>query len=136
MAARYALLSENALRLAERFWPGALTIVVNKQPDFISQALASGDTAALRVPDNVMALAVIEALDGPVTGTSANRSGGPDPASADEVRRQLGDEVDMIVDGGACPVGVSSTIVDCTGDEPRTLRVGALSEDTIRDALR
>ncbi|MPZ48675.1 MAG: threonylcarbamoyl-AMP synthase [Dehalococcoidia bacterium] len=135
MARRFAELNDTARRLAQRFWPGALTIVVNKAPSFDSEALAGGATVALRVPDYHLTLAVVSSLDGPITATSANRSGGADPASADEVRRQLGDEVDLIIDGGVCPVGVSSTIVDCTGAEPRILRLGALSEASIIAAL-
>ena len=106
MAERYAVVSEMARSLAERFWPGALTLVLRKRDDFESAALAGGETVALRVPDHPMARAVIEALDGPVTATSANRSGGLDPVAAEDVRSQLGDEVDIVIDAGACPVGV------------------------------
>jgi L-threonylcarbamoyladenylate synthase len=135
-AARYAVLTDAARRLATRFWPGALTIVCMKQPGFDSEALAGGDTVALRVPDYATALEVLRALGGPVTGTSANRSGGPDPDTADEVRRQLGDEVDLVLDAGACPGGVSSTIIDCSGDTPRILRHGAIPEADVFTALQ
>jgi L-threonylcarbamoyladenylate synthase len=131
MAEGIASLNPTARSLAKRFWPGALTIVVKKKPDFNSEALAGGDTVALRVPAHDLARAVIEALDEPVTATSANRSGGPDPVSAEDVQRQLGDEVDLILDAGPCAVGVSSTIVDCTHLEPSILRLGAISEAAI-----
>jgi L-threonylcarbamoyladenylate synthase len=135
MAERTGVFNERARRLIERFWPGALTIVVSKQPGFESDALVGGDTVALRAPDHDLALAVIRALDVPITGTSANLSGGADPDTATEVKRQIGDKVDLIIDGGVCAVGVSSTIVDCTGDDLRILRHGAISEADIQAAL-
>jgi L-threonylcarbamoyladenylate synthase len=131
MAERIATLNPTARNLAKRFWPGALTIVVNKKPDFNSEVLAGGDTVALRVPAHDVALAVIEALDEPVTATSANRSGGPDPVSAEDVQSQLGSEVDLILDAGPCAVGTPSTIVDCTRLEPLILRLGAITEAAI-----
>ncbi len=135
MAERYASVNPLARRLVQRFWPGALTIVVQKRHDFDSEALAGGDTIALRVPANDIARAVIEGVDGPITGTSANRSGGPNPVLADDVRGQLGDEIDMVLDAGACDVGISSTIVDCTRLEPSILRLGAISEAAILRAV-
>ena len=136
MARRFGEFNETASRLAERFWPGALTLVVRRQDGFESDALAGGDTVALRAPDNAIALAMIAGAGEPVTGTSANLSGGPDPVSADEVRRQIGDKLDVILDAGPAEGGVGSTIVDCTGDEPVILREGALSRAEIFDALR
>jgi L-threonylcarbamoyladenylate synthase len=135
MAERIAFLGETARALTRRFWPGALTVVVEKRPGFDSLALAGGNTVALRVPDHPIALDVIRRLGEPVTATSANLSGGPDPDSADEVRQQIGDAIDFILDAGACPVGVASTIVDCTGDDIAILRPGAISEAAIRAAL-
>jgi L-threonylcarbamoyladenylate synthase len=136
MARRFGEFNETASRLAERFWPGALTLVVRRQHGFESDALAGGDTVALRAPDNAIALAMIAGAGEPVTGTSANLSGGPDPVSADEVRRQIGDKLDVILDAGPAEGGVGSTIVDCIGDEPVILREGALSRAEIFDALR
>jgi L-threonylcarbamoyladenylate synthase len=136
MAKGYGEFKETASKLARRFWPGALTVVVRRRPDFESDALAGGDTVALRAPANDVALAVITGVGEPVTGTSANLSGGPDPLSADEVRRQIGEKLDLILDGGPAEVGVPSTIVDCTGEEPVILREGALTRAEIFDALR
>jgi L-threonylcarbamoyladenylate synthase len=135
MAERVALLNDQARRLAARFWPGQLTIVVPKRKEYASEALAGSDSVGLRVPDNDVARAVVEALDAPVTATSANLSGGPDPVSADEVRRQLGERVDIILDAGPCAHGVASTIVDCTGATPVILRLGAIRADRIKAAL-
>ncbi len=136
MAGRIAELNQSATRLASRFWPGQLTIVVPKQQTYESEALAGSTTVGLRLPANEIVRAVVEALDTPVTGTSANRSGGPDPVTADDVRSQLNGSVDLILDGGPCPHGVGSTIVDCSGDEPVILRAGAISSDSVFAALR
>jgi L-threonylcarbamoyladenylate synthase len=136
MAARLAELSETARRLASRFWPGQLTIVVPKQQNYDSEALAGSPTLGLRVPDNAVAMAVVEALDAPVTGTSANLSGGADPVTANDVRGQIGERIDLILDAGACAHGVGSTIVDCSGETPVILREGAISSDRVFAALR
>jgi len=135
MAERVAVFSPTAHRLAERFWPGPLTIALPRQPAFESEALAGGDTVALRAPDHEAALAVIAALATPVTATSANRSGGRDPVSPAEVLRQLDGEIDYLLDVGPCLIGFASTVVDCTGPEPRITRNGAISERAIHDAL-
>jgi L-threonylcarbamoyladenylate synthase len=136
MAARIAELNDTASRLASRFWPGQLTIVVPKRQNYESEALASSRTVGLRVPDHEIARAVIEALDAPVTGTSANLSGGPDPVTADDVRSQLGGRIDLILDAGPCAHGVGSTVVDCSGAAPVILREGAISSDRILAALQ
>jgi L-threonylcarbamoyladenylate synthase len=135
MAERIGVFDDRARRLAAQFWPGQLTLVVKKQPGFESEALAGGDTVGLRVPDNAIALAVIAGTGDAVTGTSANLSGGPDPVSAEEVSLQIGDRLDMVLDAGPARIGVPSTIVDCTGDAPRILRQGAVSEQAIKEAL-
>ena len=136
MAERIAFLdSAAARRLAHRFWPGVLTLVLRRRPEFQSAALTGGETVALRVPDHHLARETVRLLGEPITATSANRSGGRDPDTAAEVRRQLGDAVDLIVDGGVCPVGVSSTIVDCTGDTARIRRQGAMPAAVISEAL-
>jgi L-threonylcarbamoyladenylate synthase len=136
MAERIAVFNPMAHRLADRFWPGGLTLVLPKREGFDSLALAGGDTVAVRWPDDDVCCAVIAALDEPVSATSANRSGEHDPVTAAEVRRQLGDDVDMVIDTGPAPVGAGSTIVDCTGETPVILRHGAVSEADILAALR
>ena len=134
-ADRIAVLDDAARRLATCFWPGPLTLVAAKLPAFESPALAGGTTVALRAPDHPLVLALLAALGEPVTATSANRSGGADPVSAADVRRELGADVDLVLDAGACPVGVSSTIVDCSGREPAILRAGAIEAAAIAAAL-
>jgi L-threonylcarbamoyladenylate synthase len=135
MAERVGLFNAAARRLAARFWPGQLTIVVPKHQEWDSEALSGSSTVGLRAPDHEVARAVVEALGTPVTGTSANLSGGPDPVSADEVRRQLDGRIDLILDAGPCAHGAASTIVDCSGPEPAVLRHGAVSEAAVRAAL-
>jgi L-threonylcarbamoyladenylate synthase len=135
MAREVAELSPAAISLAARFWPGGLTMVLRRKAGFDSLALAGGDTVALRAPDHPIARAIIAGLGRPVTGTSANRSGGPDPVTADDVRRELEGQVDFVVDGGACPTAQPSTIVNCTADPPSVLREGAVSAEAVREAL-
>jgi L-threonylcarbamoyladenylate synthase len=123
-----------ARRLMEAFWPGGLTLVLRRHPRFRSLALAGGETVAVRVPDHVVALELLRRLGEPITGTSANLSGRPGPTTAEEVRRQLGDRVDVIADGGPCPGGIESTVIDCTVDPPRLLREGAVPATLLRVA--
>ena len=124
-----------ALRLA-RLWPGALTLVLTAAPDLPPELLAGGATVAVRLPDHTWLRGLIRALGGPLAATSANLHGGRDPQTAAEVAAQLGDELPLIADGGPTPGPVPSTIVDCTGAEPRLLRAGALTWERISAALR
>ena len=120
-----------AWELAERYMPGALTIVVKKSAA-VSDIISGGrGTVAVRVPNHPIPIALIRSLGAPITGTSANLSGAPDPAMAEDVRKQLGTKVDMIIDGGRCSIGVSSTILDLTTDPPTVLREGAISRDEL-----
>jgi len=135
MAGRVAALNPAASLLASRFWPGQLTIVVPKRQTYDSEALAGSQTVGLRLPDHEIARAVVEALDAPVTGTSANLSGGGDPVTADDVRGQLGDRIDLILDAGPCAHGVGSTIVDCSQEPFVILREGAISSERVFAAL-
>jgi len=119
--------------LIESFMPGALTIVVPAAPSVPKHVTAGMGTVALRIPGHPVPLALIRGLGSPIIGTSANLSGHPSPLTADEVRAQLGDRVDLIIDGGRCP-GIESTIVDVTGDTPAVLRQGAVSTQDIERA--
>lgn len=115
-----------ALRLAERFWPGPLTLVVPALPSIPAEVTAGGDTVAVRVPDHPLARALIRAAGAPLATTSANLSGQPSPVTAAEVTAQLGDRIAVILDGGRCPGGVPSTLVDVTGEHPVILRPGPI----------
>jgi L-threonylcarbamoyladenylate synthase len=127
--------TDSGRRLGERFWPGPLTIVVPKKAGYRTLASAGDDTIGIRVPDDP-ALREIAAQLGPVTATSANRSGEPECRSAAAVRAQLADAADVIVDAPLRPDARASTVVDCT--EPRGVRVlreGAIERATIAEAL-
>jgi len=123
-------LSENlppaALLLAERYWPGALTIVVEAADGVPEAVRRDGTTVGVRMPNNPDALEIIAAAGGALAVTSANRSGGAEARSADEVRVKLGNRVDFIVDGGPTVAFAPSTVVDVTSDVVRVLRSGAV----------
>lgn len=115
-----------AYRLMERFWPGALTLVVPKRPD-VPMEVSAGETVAVRIPDLELARALMR-LTGPLAVTSANRSAGPNPRTAQDVLDQLAGRIDAVIDGGPTPGGVPSTVLDCTTPQPRVLRAGALAD--------
>jgi L-threonylcarbamoyladenylate synthase len=118
-----------AVRLASRFWPGPLTLVVEKHPD-LPETVSAGTTIGVRVPDHPVALALLRSA-GPMAVTSANLSGRSSPSTAQEVFAQLGGRIELILDGGKTPGGIPSTVVDCTGTEPRILRPGPVSKEEI-----
>ena len=130
-----AEMNDVARRLAARFWPGALTIVVRKKRGYKSRALAGGDTIAIRAPGDA-AIREMAAQLGPLTGTSANIAGHEECHTAEDVREQLGDAVDLIIDAPVAAAAEPSTIVDCTNERSlRVLRNGAISRETIASAL-
>ncbi len=125
----------NAKKLTERFWPGPLTIVLLKEeniPDIVTAGLPS---LAIRMPNHPMALALIEESKCPIAAPSANLFGYLSPTTAEHVRDQLGDQVDLILDGGPCPVGVESTIVSFLEEEPMLLRPGGVSLEEIESVI-
>jgi L-threonylcarbamoyladenylate synthase len=122
-----------AARLAGCFWPGPLTLVVEKHPD-LPEEVSAGHTVGVRIPDHPVARALLRSA-GPMAVTSANLSGQPSPSTAQQVYAQLGGRIGLIIDGGKTPGGVPSTVVDCTGTEPRILRPGPVSKDEIRSVL-
>ncbi|HET6519849.1 MAG TPA: L-threonylcarbamoyladenylate synthase [Geminicoccaceae bacterium] len=124
---------ERAERLAARFWPGPLTLVLRRRPDNPLSLLASAglDTVALRAPSDPVARALLEATALPVAAPSANPSGRVSPTTARHVWEGLGDRVEIILDGGPCPIGLESTVVDLSGPVPRLLRPGGLPREAI-----
>lgn len=134
-AARVAEVTPLARALATRFWPGALTIVMRKVDSYRSLALAGGDSVALRVPDHEFVRRIVRALGEPVTGTSANRSGTRAPVSAAEVAFQMGEMVELIIDGGQSRTRLESTVIDITRDKPEIVREGAVSRGEVEEAL-
>lgn len=127
--------SPAARRLAQRFWPGPLTLVLSKAHGVSDEVTAGGATVAVRVPDHSLALALIRLAGAPLATTSANLSGHPSPVTAEEVTEQLAGRIAMILDGGRCPGGVPSTLVDVTGATPHILRAGPLSLADILNSL-
>ncbi len=125
----------SAWKLAERYWPGALTIVLPRAPALPDILCAGGDTVAIRMPDHPVALALIQAAGGAVAATSANLSGGVPALTAQEALQALDGRVELILDGGRVYTGVPSTIVDLTAETPRILRQGGISEAEILAAL-
>jgi L-threonylcarbamoyladenylate synthase len=116
-----------AAKLAAAFWPGPLTLVVLKGEQIPTAVTAGGPTVAVRVPAHPVALALLNSVKLPIAAPSANRSGELSPTTAAHVRASLGDRVDVLLDGGACPGGLESTVVDVTGDGVRLLRPGLIS---------
>ncbi|MDQ3928756.1 MAG: L-threonylcarbamoyladenylate synthase [Chloroflexota bacterium] len=127
-------LPDAAARLGERFWPGALTLVVPRAVG-LPDELGGGSTIAVRVPAHEGLRAFIEACGGAIASTSANLSGQPDALDAGHVAGYFGESVAVIVDGGRAEGGVPSTVVDCTVEPPAILRQGAISEAALRTAL-
>jgi L-threonylcarbamoyladenylate synthase len=125
--------------LAEACWPGPLTIVVRRGPRVSDLVTGGLETVGLRVPAHPMALALLHALgpddEGAMAAPSANRFGRVSPTTADHVRADLGDDVDLVLDGGPCAVGVESTIVDATTDPVTVLRRGAVTVERLTDIL-
>jgi len=126
---------EIAWFLARRFWPGGLTLVLSKK-DSVPAYLASKSTIAVRVPNHLVCLALIQHLGDPIIGTSANISGQPAALTAEEVEQQLGEKIDLIINGGQCPGGKESTIVDITHEPPVILRQGIIPSREIDKAYK
>ncbi len=123
-------LDNRAVRLAEQYWPGAVTLVVRKHPS-IPAVLSSLPSVGIRIPDHTFDRTLIRAV-GPMAVTSANLAGQPSSVSIPQVIEQLGDQIGMYIDGGESQGGLSSTVVDCTAKDPIILRPGPVSEEDIR----
>jgi tRNA threonylcarbamoyl adenosine modification protein (Sua5/YciO/YrdC/YwlC family) len=125
-----------AAALAAACWPGGLTVVIPRRPDVALPAALTGGapTIGLRVPDHDAPRALARGV-GPLPTTSANVSGLPEARDADEIVAQLGDVIDLVIDGGAAHGGAPSTVMDCTGPTPRALRIGAIPLERVADIL-
>jgi L-threonylcarbamoyladenylate synthase len=124
---RFAVVSEVASELMERYWPGPLTLVLP------ARITTDGPTIAVRAPDHEVALELLSSLGEPIASSSANPAGQPPPIDADQVIAALDDELDLVLDGGPCRIGQPSTILDLSGATPRILRQGAIpSSELIR----
>jgi len=130
MVERYAHVGVGARRLAGRFWPGPLTLVLRKR-EGLSDALSPGGTVGFRVPDHPVALALVRRAGVPITATSANLTGRPDPYTVEEVLGYFGGAVDLYLDAGRLPRRSPSTVVDLTRHPPRVLREGPVPRDEV-----
>ncbi len=127
MVARVASrVSDRARRLMDRYWPGALTLILPARPDLPMALTAGTGTIGVRLSGHLLARALVAAAGAPVTAPSANPHGGPSPRTADEVISALGDRLDLVLDGGPTPGGPASTVLDLTRTPPVVLRPGAV----------
>ena len=125
-----------AQQLAARFWPGPLALILNKKPEVSLVVTGGQNTVGLRMPDHPVALNLLRAFGGGIAAPSANRFCRISPTQAVHVEEELGDAVDLILDGGACQVGVESTIVDLSGVRPKLLRPGHITRFDIEAVLQ
>jgi L-threonylcarbamoyladenylate synthase len=130
-------LGETARRLAQRFWPGPLTLMVPLARGVVDPRVNAGHrSVAVRVPDHAAARALASAVGGLITSTSANRSGSPPAATADDVIRSFPDGSLIVLDGGPTPGGLASTIVDVSEQPPRLVRAGQVPFDRVLESLQ
>jgi L-threonylcarbamoyladenylate synthase len=122
-------------RLVERFWPGGLTLILRRRAQVPVLLCAGGDTVAVRMPAYPLVQRLAEALGGALAATSANLSGRPSPATAEDVLTDLGGRIPLLLDGGRCTGGIASSIIDLVSDPPVLVRPGALSLDILREVL-
>ena len=125
-------LSSNAHLLAEKYWPGPLTIIVKRNDKVCDEITGGRDTVAIRCPNHPVATELLIRLTDAIVAPSANHFGKVSPTSASHVADDFGDEISVILDGGECSIGVESTIIDCTTEPPQILRAGAISADQIK----
>ncbi len=137
-AAEYGVFSPDAQKLAQNFWPGAITLVVKRKEDCNLSLLVSAglDTLALRVPDNPVAQKLLAVFGGPLAAPSANPSGRISPTEAEHVAEGFPEgRLGMVLDGGSCSLGLESTIIGCDGEAPVLLRPGGIAREEIEDVL-
>ena len=133
---RYCLdIPPTAYRLAERFWPGPLTMILRRKPMVPDAVTAGLDTVGMRCPSHPVCRAILAAADVPVAAPSGNTSGRPSPTNMADMLEDMDGKIDAIVDGGSCAVGVESTIVDLTAHPPRLLRPGGVTLEELRAVL-
>lgn len=126
---------ESAYKLAQAFWPGPLTIVLEKRPEVLASVTGGQPTVALRIPRHPLALSLLNAFGKGLVAPSANRFTRVSPTTASAVREELGEAIDLVLDGGACEVGLESTIIDLSGEQPIILRPGMISAEQISAVL-
>ena len=122
--------------LCEKFWPGPLTVVLQRTTRVCDEITGARETVAIRIPNNQVALTLLKKLDDGLVAPSANRFGKVSPTSAKHVVDDLGDDVSLVLDGGDCEIGVESTILDCTRSMPQILRSGAITKDVLESVAK
>ena len=135
LVGRYVRLSRPAILLVEALGPGAWTIVCRSVPTFRSPALAGGATIGFRIPDAPVVHRIVERLGGPLAASSANRHGAQSPTTCAAAVTQVGASCVVALDGGPCPVGTDSTVIDCSEPEVRILREGAIARERVARIL-
>lgn len=133
----YVYLTEPARNIAAAFWPGAVTMIVplKENHPLSTHVVANKKTVGVRVPGHAGLLTLLETLDIPLVGTSANLTGQPETTSAQEVQEALGGAIDFVIDGGPCQKAMASTIIDLTGENPRVLREGAIPTERLLQVI-
>ena len=127
--------AEKIEKLMKTFWPGGLTIILESKDIVPPIMISNGKTVGVRMPDHETALKIIESAGGILPTTSANISGEATPRSYDELDEEFKKRVDIIVDGGKCPIGTASTIIDMSGENIKILREGAISQEQIEKII-
>ncbi len=127
---------DQALALAQKFWPGPMTLILKKSDKVLPAVSGGQDTVGLRIPSHPVALALLKEFASGIAAPSANRHGKISPTTAEHVNAELGDLVAKVLDGGPCTVGIESTIIDLSADTPRILRPGMITFTEIEDVLK
>ena len=122
--------------LCEKFWPGPLTVILQRTTKVCDEITGARETVAIRIPNNQVALTLLKKLDDGLVAPSANRFGKVSPTSAKHVVDDLGNDVSLVLDGGDCEIGVESTILDCTRSMPQILRSGAITKDVLESVAK
>lgn len=125
-----------AYKLAEKYWPGPLTMILEDKGVVPLMVTAETDTLGVRCPDHPLTLSILEKADFPLAATSANPAGGEPAKTAQEVFQYFDQKIEAVVDGGPCAVGVASTVLDLTGEEPKILREGGIPAQELLDFLK
>ena len=126
---------DDAWKLAKAFWPGPLTLILERLPSVPDEVTGGLDTIALRIPKHPLALKLLNTFGSAIAAPSANRYGQVSPTSAQDVEEELGESISLILDGGRCSVGIESTIVDLSRAKPRVLRPGKITQEQLHSVL-